>query len=456
MKTTIGILRVTLPYSYPRGKTIYYQRAIPGDLQKRCGAARVKVNLNTTDVRVAARQIAVINREVEAEWARLQATPDAAPRSLNAQAIVLLGQWGLTPGGGNDDDAVSAFHDLLDSKRARFARGDEDVYRDADGSLYLTPVEVEAAILLAGTAKPRLTAALAKYLEVHPKRDRPKFRHFAERAFTRAVSSIGDKVIAEVSRDDGHAFIKRLQQDGLASGSIRRILKTVHAVMETYNRETASERKNPISRLPIPNEGDDEEEATPYTPDELARLIAAARLKSDDPRWLVAMVADTGARLAEIAGLALSDIKLEAEVPHIVIQAHPWRSLKNLQSKRTVPLVGVALWAARQVKKNADHRQPFAFPRYTKTKGGKSNTSANSASATINKWIKAGVKLEHTVHELRHTMADRLRNVQCPADLRLKIGGWMVKGEGEGYGDGYALQIKREWLNRVAGTLDSP
>jgi len=440
---------VTLPNSYARGKTIYYQRAIPGDLQERCGATRVKVNLRTTDVRVAARKITAINREVEAEWARLRATPDVAPRSINAQALALLGQWGLAPGGSASEPAASLFYDALDSKRERFAAGDDVVHRDAAGSLYLTPVEVEAAILLAGTAEPRLTAALAKYLDVHPKGDQPRFRRYAERAFNRAVSVIGDKAIADVSRDDGRAFVNKLQKDALATGSIRRMLNTVQAVMATYIRENELTRSNPFARLSIKNEGADEDEAVPYTAAELATLIAAARRKDDDRRWLVAMIADTGARLSEIAGLALTDIKLDADIPHIIIQPHTWRSLKTDKSKRTVPLVANALWAAQRVKSIASQGQVFAFPRYTKTKTG---TNGGSASATINAWIKGReVQLNHTVHELRHTMADRLRNVQCPADVRLAIGGWNRPGEGENYGDGYALRVKLDWLNKVAG-----
>jgi hypothetical protein len=38
LKISIGILTVTIPYSYQRGKIIYYQRAIPDDLQERYSA----------------------------------------------------------------------------------------------------------------------------------------------------------------------------------------------------------------------------------------------------------------------------------------------------------------------------------------------------------------------------------------------------------------------------------
>jgi integrase len=186
--------------------------------------------------------------------------------------------------------------------------------------------------------------------------------------------------------------------------------------------------------------------ARPYSAKELATLIAQCRAKDDDVRWLLGMVADTGARLAEITGLTLNDIDLDAETPHIVIKRHPWRALKNAGSARSVPLVGQALWAAKRVKKAAVEGQRFAFPRYTTAKV----TKANGASAALNKWIKEAAKLDHTVHELRHTMADRLREVQCPADVRLAIGGWAREGEGEGYGDGYTLRVMAQWLAKVA------
>ncbi|UZN50775.1 hypothetical protein KZ686_00165 [Cupriavidus cauae] len=89
--------------------------------------------------------------------------------------------------------------------------------------------------------------------------------------------------------------------------------------------------------------------------------------------------------------------------------------------------------------------QRFAFPRYTSAEG----TKADIASATIAKWIR-GMGIEHTAHELRHTMADRLREVQCPEDIRFAIGGWASKDIGSKYGKGYSLRVMAEWLAKVA------
>ena len=56
-------------------------------------------------------------------------------------------------------------------------------------------------------------------------------------------------------------------------------------------------------------------------------------------RWLVALLSDTGIRLGEAVGLALTDLNLSDDIPHINIAQHPWRRQKTKGSERCVPLV---------------------------------------------------------------------------------------------------------------------
>ena len=44
-------------------------------------------------------------------------------------------------------------------------------------------------------------------------------------------------------------------------------------------------------------------------------------------------------------------------------------------------------------------------------------------------------------------MRDRLREVQCPADMIDQIGGWSTAGIGQGYGEGYSLEYKSNYLS---------
>jgi integrase len=89
--------------------------------------------------------------------------------------------------------------------------------------------------------------------------------------------------------------------------------------------------------------------------------------------------------------------------------------------------------------------QTLPFPRYNRT----SQTAANSASAALNKWLKQYVPAGCTMHSFRHSMRDRLRAVQCPADITDQIGGWTTDGVGQGYGSGYPLSVLRDWLEKA-------
>lgn len=89
---------------------------------------------------------------------------------------------------------------------------------------------------------------------------------------------------------------------------------------------------------------------------------------------------------------------------------------------------------------------PALFPAYAHDKG---NTNA---SAALNKFLgnKARVKAKGlTVHSLRHTFKDRMRNVGIPEDVRDAIQGHENGKVSADYGDGYGLEYLAEQLERV-------
>ena len=139
----------------------------------------------------------------------------------------------------------------------------------------------------------------------------------------------------------------------------------------------------------------------------------------DDMRWLIALISDTGMRLAEGAGLLKQDIVgLETTQPYINLIKHPWRNLKTASSERKIPLVGSALWAAERIVE-ADNQTNYAFPRYNRNQ----LTRANFASAALNKWLRQYVPYGCTMHSFRHSLRDRLREKQCPSHITDQIGG---------------------------------
>jgi integrase len=104
-------------------------------------------------------------------------------------------------------------------------------------------------------------------------------------------------------------------------------------------------------------------------------------------------------------------------------------------------LVGQSLWAAKRIIENAN--SVYCFPRYTNESG----CNANSASAAINKWIKTVASSDSVIHGLRHSFRDRLRAVEAPLEVIDQLGGWSMRTVGQGYGDGYQIEILNKWIN---------
>jgi integrase len=158
-------------------------------------------------------------------------------------------------------------------------------------------------------------------------------------------------------------------------------------------------------------------------------------------KLLMPLLGETGCRLSEIVGLRIEDIDMENEL--IYIRPNAARRLKTRGSERILPLIGYARLAMLQA--NSQANEEWLYPRYMKT--GKCN--ANSASASINKWLKRDFD-GLTAHCLRHTMRDRLGAVECPMDMIDQIGGWRsVATIGVGYGKGYSLEAIRAVMAKL-------
>lgn len=452
MHMTFGLLTVTLKYTYRRGNTIIYQRAVPSKLADRYSGKTVKHDLKTANLTVAEKAVANLNRRYEAEWAHLLVAPDSSPASLKAHAAALLKTYGLTPGSADTDpDAADVFFDRLEDKRQRHAGDDHDVYDNADFADYLSPVEQAALKALKGNQLPTLSDALDLHLSIHPQRENKTFVTYQQRAFKTLLAVTGDKAIAEFKRSDARAYLDAALATAKTT-TVRRRLGVMSAVFATYIRENDLTTPNPFASLQIAREGHDSTKRTPFTYAELVTLDAACRAQDDPMRWVLALLVATGARLAEVVGLALSDINLDGDAPHIIIQVHPWRDIKGARGirgvkDRAVPLVGAALWAAKRVKGQAVLGQLFAFPQYTDS----TRCKASHASGALNGWLRR-LPLAHTCHELRHTLKDQLRAVQCPKDISDAITGHGTKSVSDGYGLEYDLQVKCEWLTKALAT----
>jgi len=224
------------------------------------------------------------------------------------------------------------------------------------------------------------------------------------------------------------------------SQAVRRIFTTVKAVINLAITEHRLDIRNAFSAIYMPEAESKKRVSIPV--ETISQIQQSCMEHDDDMRWLIALISDTGMRLAEAAGLHVDDIKLDEDIPYADIKPHPWRSLKTKGRQRQVPLVGASLWAAQRIKANAS--SCFAFPRYTNN----SRCNANSVSNALNKWLHANLRKDIVIHGFRHAMRDRLRAVSCPSEMIDQIGGWSSRKVGEGYGGGYSVLQTKQWMTR--------
>ena len=300
--------------------------------------------------------------------------------------------------------------------------------------LFAIPDDVPATVFLSEPKHtvPVLSAALADYCTMKGRLDDKRFMVFTQRVAGEIISIAGDKLISAYTRADALAFRDRLLGRGVTTATVKRNFECIRAIWNYSAREHGLVIANPFANMNYGN-GSASVVRKPI-PIENIRIIQQLCFEMDDDiRWLVALLSDTGMRLAEAAGLAVADLHLNAEIPFVRLTEHRWRRLKTKGSQREIPLVGASLWAANRIVQSATNE--FAFPRYCSTEGCK----ADYASNTLNKWLRKYAPEGCVVHSLRHSMRDRLRAVQCPSDMIDQIGGWASANVGQNYGEGYDI-----------------
>jgi integrase len=261
------------------------------------------------------------------------------------------------------------------------------------------------------------------------------------------IQAVGNRDLYEYTTSHGAAFRDFLLDRGLAVSSIRRVFSSLKPIIGLMIKEHGLKATNPLAQTYMPD-GPLMEKRKPIPLPTIRHIQSLCVDINDDLRWIIALVSNTGVRLAEACGLTCADVVLDSPTPHIIIQPNECRSLKTRASERKVPLVGASLWAATQATQNIlvpYRKDEYLFPRYTK--GGKCN--ANSASAALNKWMKNYVDDGCVIHSFRHSMRDRLRAVECPTDLVDSIGGWSKSGAGQNYGTGYPIDVLHKWVKLI-------
>ena len=85
--------------------------------------------------------------------------------------------------------------------------------------------------------------------------------------------------------------------------TVKRVFASVRSIINLTMREHGIEGRNAFSGTFMPDRGD-ASTRQPIPVDKLRTIQQRCQTTDDEPRWLVALISDTGMRLSEAAGLA--------------------------------------------------------------------------------------------------------------------------------------------------------
>ena len=291
MVVTPNATAARVDHTYLKRGVYYFNRRVPFDVSQHYKARRINFSLRTKSVRAARQSVTAITAQLEGYWQHLRLR----------------------------DVPVPGAHLL-------YAANDEPA---DDGTL-------------------RFSEATDLYLRLKGQGKAETFHRAATRACRYLTEVAGDKPLYGYVRADAAKLRDRLVESGLAGSSVSRLFTTVKSIFNFACIETGLQIKNSFAGLYLDREqGVSARRPIPVL---VIKQVQAECVRSDDPlRWAAALLSDTGMRLAEVMGLAISDIHLDCETRFIDLKPHPWRRLKTESSTRKVPLAGAALWAAKRI-----------------------------------------------------------------------------------------------------------
>lgn len=264
------------------------------------------------------------------------------------------------------------------------------------------------------------------------------------------IGEMGDLKLTEITRDIaleyGDWWMARMQPEDEAvkpvtPNTANRHIGNMRSLYERYFKYVGDKsRENPFADMYFT--GKSEAKRAPFS-DDFVRINVLQPGMFDglrlDLRVILFLLIETGARMSEICNLGADDIRLNANVPHIVIRPEQKRELKTIVSKREVPLVGIAHIAMKAC--------PEGFPHYY--------DKSTLVSANLMKAFRKRNLLptsDHVIYSFRHSFEDRMLEAGLDYGLRCALMGH--KNDRPEYGTGGSLEYRRDELLKIAHPFD--
>lgn len=419
-----------------KDNTLYFRITIPTDLRQFYDyKTEIIHTLNTNDPLVAAKKAPPLTAKYKTEFESLRTTGSG----VRLAALNLLEQNNLKPVPlayqpeathitpevaeiGFDDSPLELFRQKLEDEYA----GSTDAVTD-----------YAFAILRGNTP---ITLSEARELALQGLTDRKRIND-VNGAFNYVTALVAVDDVSKINPISLQRHVDKQQE--LSPNTVRRYLNKVAVAVDDVYRQYGRQITNPLNNITYKRRKAESQKRATLTPEQFTTLQQLIKSKWEvNSAKLVAILLNTGLRVAEVAGLETKHVVLDSTVPYLIITKTEQRSLKNTNSERRVPLFGVSLEAVQTLVSQTDK---FLFTNYNKS----SRTSNGSASAAANKWLKENGLTDITTHSFRHTLNTRMAEAGIFKEIRELWHGWASQDMSSHYGNVQALALLQNAINQL-------
>jgi integrase len=434
-----------------RGSTWHFRRAVPKALRAIVGQREIVKSLHTSDLQVAKSRAIAVAAEVDALLWRARRTlnnPEAAVAAVASNLVRQDTEW--RRGTLLDDDDIEAQQlGILDELERLTAKPKGDLTSEVERlarikALRAILAKLEDGNTAADAAPDQDDVTLSGLFERYKAERKPSEKVWREFDLVQrhCITVFGDLSVRSLTKSHIRSLKTHLlalpsskrrqgQDEGatLSTSTVVKLLGLVRSVLAWGEREGFID-VNPAqgtarvasTEKKVATEAD---KRRPFTVEEVRALLAKLPTADATVRWILALCAFTGARLAEIVGLRQQDVGEEQGITYLDIRPHEGRSLKTKSSRRRVPLHS-------ELVRLGFTRDALPF----------SPGSADFWSQKLGRWLRANgfEDARLVVHSFRHTVKDRLRAAGVEETVQRQLLGHAGEGVASSYGQGYPLE----------------
>jgi integrase len=277
-------------------------------------------------------------------------------------------------------------------------------------------------------------------------------RYEWQRVVDRLAQHLGHQDAERVTKADIVGWKDALLASGKGPKTVKNHVDVIHAL---YNSALANERlrrtDNPGRGVKVAQRPDPAKRRLPFDEADAQLILAAARREQGAKRWIPWLLAFTGARLDEICQARRLDVRQEAGIWYLDINAEQGKKLKNVGSARRVPLHSAILEEGfREYLRSLPH-DSLLFPELTPDRFG---SPGGKATKMLGRWIRGlGITDPRKApsHSWRHRFKDACRRAGIEKAVHDALTGHASTDVGDQYGLGYPLETLAEAIGKLPG-----